>query len=1688
MITYFNILRKFGLISLKILLWTLGILLFLLISIFVLIQIPGVQNFAKNKVVNYVEGKIKTKVEIDRLSMDLPKLLVLEGVYFEDQKRDTLLAGDTLKVDISLLKLLSNNVEINEIDLRGVTVNVQRTSDSAFNFDYILKAFMSEQKKDPAITDSTSAMKFSVEKINLDRIRLRYKDDVMASNMNVYLGHFDTQVREFDLDKMKFSIPKIKLSGLNANIIQYKPAANSEPAAADSIEATQPFNMDLKLGIIDLDRIAVKYRNDVSAIAADVNVTKLLTEVTSLDMKKQTVGLNTLELKNSKLAFTLGKTVQAKVAAKEAVQEVEALSENWKITANAVNLINNDIRFDNFNMPVMSRGMDFGHLDMQGLNFAVEDLRFSIDSISANILSGNFKDKSGFDLKEIRTVFNYGSKSLSLQDLYIKSARSEIKDNIRLTYPSIESLVTNPGEMGINANLVGSRLALRDLITFVPEMAVLDAYKTTPNAILNIDGKVTGKVKDLTISNMHISGFRNTSVRASAKITGLPDMNKAYFDVKIADLTTRRSDLYALVPSGTIPPDISLPESIRLKGSFTGTASVFNTDLNLNSSYGSANAVASFDSRVKGREKYKADFRLNNFNVGRLIKQDSIIGRVTMAGNVVGTGIDPKTMNAVFAARVVRAHYNGYGYSNLNLKGQARNGDIISTAQMNDPNLVFDGDVVANLSGKYPSVKLSLELDSANLKPLKFLKDDVRIHGLLEADLSTADPDYLNGTITLANAIISNGKERYQIDSVSVVSTASADSSTLKVRSEVLSANVSGNYKLTQVGYAIQDVIGKYFSMGTPVRPAAYTPQSMVFNAKIVNGPLITQFVPALKDLSTVSIDGRFNSASGELVVNATAPRILYGTNDINDIALGINTGNEALNYGITIGSISTPQLRLLNTSLSGKAQNNILSTDLQVKDREQRTHYRIAGELRSDNPNFVFNLNPDGLMLNYESWNVSPGNEIRFGSGGIGATDFVLSNNNQRLSVNSTPPGLNNPLKIDFSNFKIESLTEMVKKDSLLVGGTISGSALVRNFQTTPVFTADMKISDFNFRGDTLGAVAVKVNNERPDIFNANVSISGEGNQLDLVGDYNTASSSFDMNLNIGNLNLKSIQGFTFGAIDSASGSINGKLAIKGTAEDPQITGGVNFDKAAFNITMLNSYYKIQDNEVKFNDEGIRLNNFTLIDSAQNTAIVTGNIYTSTFTDYRFDLKVNADNFQVINSTKEDNELYYGKMFINSDLSIGGSMDAPSVDGTLRVNDKTNFTLVLPQSDPAIEERQGIVEFIDMDHPELATILSSELDSLNQSSILGMNVSVNLEVDKAAEFNIVIDEANGDFLRLRGDADLNAGIDPSGKITLTGVYNLEEGEYELSFNFLKRRFEIEKGSTITWTGEVMTADIDVTATYIADTAPLDLVENVLGDAPQAQRNTYKQKLPFEVNLTMNGELLKPIITFDIVLPERNYNVSTEVTGTVNTRLAQLRTEPSELNKQVFALLLLNRFVGENPFSSSAGGGGAETLARQSVSKILSQQLNNLAGDLIAGVELNFDLEATDDYTTGQRANRTDLNVGLSKRLLNDRLRVNVGSNFELEGPQQPGARTSNFAGDISIEYQLSKDGRYLLRVYQKNEYQVAIQGQVIETGIGFVLTMDYNQFKEIFHARTDDTKRRRREERAERREAKGND
>ncbi|MDB4999452.1 MAG: hypothetical protein JWR76_529, partial [Mucilaginibacter sp.] len=911
------------------------------------------------------------------------------------------------------------------------------------------------------------------------------------------------------------------------------------------------------------------------------------------------------------------------------------------------------------------------------------------------------------------------------------------------------------------------------------------------------------------------------------------------------------------------------------------------------------------------------------------------------------------------------------------------------------------------------------------------------------------------------------------LDSVSLISTANADSSSLRLKTPMFYAHMGGKYKLTEIAPAMQDVIDKYYntSLGskTPRAKVKYSPQQFTFDARLVKTPLVTQFAPTLTQLDPILFDGRFNSTTGDLVVNGAMPHIIYGTNTVTNMKLAINTGNNALNYNLTVDDIKVgSSLNLLYTSVSGNAQNNNLSINLQVRDAAKKERYRIAGMFSALPDEYQFSFLQNGLLLDYNAWAVNPNNALMFGNKGILARNFSITNNNQVLSAHSNSGQYNSPITVNFNNFQIETLTKLAKQDSLLAGGVINGNAEISNFQKSPVFTAALNVSDFSFKGDTLGNIALKVNNQTANAYAAQMNINGKGNQVDLNGVYYALPESrFDLNLNIVNLNMKSIEGFSFGSIKNSSGNITGGLKITGTTTAPAVRGNINFNKVAFNVSMLNSYFTMPKESITFNDEGIRFNDFTLVDSTNNKAVITGSIYTKTYTDFKFGMNIRTDNFRVINSTKADNKLFYGKLYLNSDIKIRGDMAKPVVDATLTVNEKTDLAIVLPTNDPGVEDRAGVVEFVNQNAPQMDSILlARQLDSLKKSEITGLDVNAVVNIDKNANFTIVVDERNGDVVQLKGEAHLSGGIDPSGKTSLTGTYTVNQGSYNLSYATVTRKFNFKQGSTITWTGDPTSANIDLTAIYVANVPPIDLVANQLPDANNTQ---YKQKLPFNVNLILKDELLKPTISFDITLPDSNYNVSSEVTTTVATRLAQVRQDPNELNKQVLGVLVLGHFIGDNPLQSQGGSAGVQGAIRNSVSSLLSDQLNSLAGNLISGVDLNFGLTSGEDYSSGTATNRTDLNVGLSKRFLNDRLTVSVGNNFNLEGAQQ-GQKTSNIAGNVSVNYKLSKDGRYSLRAYRKDEF-IVIQGQVIETGLGFMLTVDYNRFKELFRKRSQEEK-----------------
>src|SRR5690606_14984434 len=113
-----------------------------------------------------------------------------------------------------------------------------------------------------------------------------------------------------------------------------------------------------------------------------------------------------------------------------------------------------------------------------------------------------------------------------------------------------------------------------------------------------------------------------------------------------------------------------------------------------------------------------------------------------------------------------------YTYSDINLDFKADKGDMLANLASIDPNLALTMDAQATWKEKYPELKMTVKADSINLKNLKLTEDDIRYHGQLEADLATADPDFLNGDINIVNSLFSYNGERYALDSIRLSSEA----------------------------------------------------------------------------------------------------------------------------------------------------------------------------------------------------------------------------------------------------------------------------------------------------------------------------------------------------------------------------------------------------------------------------------------------------------------------------------------------------------------------------------------------------------------------------------------------------------------------------------------------------------------------------------------------------------------------------------------------------------------------------------------------------------------------------------------------------------------------------------------------------------------------------------------------------
>ncbi|WP_400193017.1 translocation/assembly module TamB domain-containing protein [Hymenobacter sp. B81] len=1672
----------------------LAFVLLLIIGVVVALQFPAAQDFAARKAAGYLQDKIGTEVRIAKFRTDWRRGLALDGVYLEDQQGDTLVSVGRLAVGIDLWALTKSEINVSNVELVDGTVHIARTlPDSTYNFDYILAAFATGDTTTVTPADSTGGFKYDIGDAHLQNIFLTYREEVDGMNVRTRVGDLAVRMDEVDVDRSVYRVSRAALKNTGINITQTKVPPDT-PA--------EPLTLTLGLDQAVLDNVALNYRNEAAKQYISTRIGQAEVTADNIDLIRQRIGLRKLVLREADIRYAQNSTVpvaERVVNPAEAVRKLDSAvtqatgaATSWALTLRESDISGVKFAFDNLDeKPQRTRlpAMDYNHLLFEDLALKTRNLSYSENRTTGRIdlLAG--REQSGFRVDRAAADVVYDSVQIRLDNLDLVTPHTRIRRTLAIGFDSLGALADTRqlGKTRLEADLRDTRLGFRDILYLAPDLITEKPFTSGPNQSVLLSGQVNGRLDNFALNNVEIVGLRNTVVRASGRIRGLPNTDgRLYTDLNIRQLTTTKRDLNDLLPAGLIPQDvIELPERATLSGTVRGRPTANDLALNLqaNTSFGGATIAANLRPGPAGREPVDARFSFQNFQLGRLLKQPDI-GPVTGRGSYVGAGFEPTTMRGKLVARLDRARYGNYTYRNIDatvgITGQQY---AIDARSSGDANAAFA--IKGNIDLRNPNAPVyafSGNLQSLNLTALGFYSGgDLRVQGDLDANLSGSDLNTINGTLVGNNIVVVSNNQTIPLDSVNARIVQQTGRTEVDFASSILNATVRGNTRLGDMITELQRHVDRYFDLPDVQYRASSVARNFTFEVQVPQSGarLLPKFVTGLTRISPFKASGSYDSRAASLAVRSDVAFMRYQGIAFDSLKLRVGSDAQKLDYAVLLDQIrQDTTLRVPNPSLTGSIANNQIGTRLRIAESDSAERLNLGGTLQvlGGGRTYQFSFAPD-LAVDRKDWVVAPNNFVRYtpATGAIEAQNVRLSRNEgaaDRFLALQTLPGARNPLQVQIGNFDLYAIGRAAGLQDSLIGGTLNGQAVAYNLgRPGQAFTADLTLTQLAYNKFILGDVRAQAVNNVADRYDLTAQLSSQdGNDVRVQGYYQT-SGAIDVTTNIARLNLKTVEPFSAGQIRETSGALTGQLTIRGTTAAPQLRGAVRFQEAGFTLSQLGAPFRVSDEELVLNERGLHFNDFAIIDSLGSEAVVNGYIIPARdlaqVGQYRLDLTAVTNNFLAVQSTRRDNPLYYGKLFVDSDSRVSGDLNRPVVRTRATVADGSDLTVVVPTDDPVAVEREGIVVFIDKDAPKPDSALLAQVEVDSAAVATGYDVRATITVTDRTPFTIVIDEAAGDNLRVRAEGTLNAVLDERGAQSLTGRLGVTEGQYQLSlYDLAERKFDIEPGSFILWNGDPFNAQVSVTAIYRVRAVAADLIANQL-DAGSEISNLARNRLPFEVLLKVTDELLKPTIGFDIRVPE---NTTSPVAEPVRAKLEQLRqpSEQNELNKQVFALLALNRFIADNPLKSTAAPGGlVENQLRGSASQVLTDQLNNLTGEYLAGIGLELGVDSYAAVSgTGQQYNQTDLNVAVRRQLFNDRLSVRLGTDVPLGGGGNQAAggasAASQFAGDVSIEYNILSDGRLRLRAFRNNAYE-DIDGQFIRTGTSLIFQRDYNNLQELF-------------------------
>jgi translocation and assembly module TamB len=1595
----------------KAFLFLLIMIMALLLLAAVLINLPFAHRFITGWV-NNILVNAQVPIIINSIGTILPNSVAVHGVYLHGDAGDTIIYAEALGAAIAPLALLQRKVIIPSAFISNSSVRFLRQDEDVGN--NIAEAFSNIRGKTrQKEKNGKQSWEVSIGSVDISGLKFQMVDSVAGIYIDQEVVSLKARMNEMSIIRKAILVQSLDINEATGT---YK--ISTKPEVEKSAGAS-PWNYGLaNLSLMDINIIV---DDPVQRSLLKLSFEDCIVKTRKSDINNKTFDFRKVSLSGAGISLQ----IDERAGKLKEFSPDKSASFPWDINCENLDLENVFLGFGDYNDGMVN--LTEPAFGMNKLDMRLSDIRLNSYTAAAEVSRISFDLNNGCSVKRIKGELD-SQAGTTLLSLYLETENSLVNFD-GSAEGSFFDLIATPERTGLaNASISKSMISLKDLVCFKPDLLNQPFINTLAMKPFSMDGIIILRDSAISLSAVSVSQAPDFRFTAEGKINnpfrpektngtvlfGIPDINTSWLTKTLEEVGFKKNipDFSTLTVEGNLSDSLMSPDFM----------------LKIKSDLGNIDLSGSFDinhdsfKMVSQFERIKLDRVLNNAELG------SFSG----SGEIAGNGIKHKSITADATLSVDSLRFKGYDYSNGKIACKIRPSMYDFSFMIDDPALRLDLTAGINSTDSLLAINTSGAF-MAKINKLHLIKDTIDLEGSLAGDLKKGINSFKADLRISDLALITPQKKMV------------AGPLNTSLRSDTLLTSLSG-----QSGF---------YNLDVQIEEPLYDLKSIIPGYRNYIGSLLDSLTmnPTMRNSYLPGITAKININHHEVfdmilkglhfdyidleLINSPSNESLHLTilgRDINYemLALGILNTRVTDSAGVINLQVATdsstlfshPVNRLLLTSHLANGQG---IANLSIIDRMNEMVYDFEISSEADSNHLYFKVPSKQLTMNGVQWQMDAEELLSYDLGGKWISPSLkMHTDNSSIQLMGEGNEFDNLLTCDLSNVSVTSLLpENIIRGN--PGGQISGSVSYNSFGEngreikSDLIFSDLRWSDVDFNNLELKG---QYKSEKPGYFRLEAYSRLDSAEIVLKAEKRGGGSRI-INAELTKFPINTLEPFVKKYLSALDGSISGNLNIASSEEIENINGELLITKGKLRINTLNSAYKIPEEKIGFTGGKILLDNFTVLDSLNNKLFVNGSIdFTHPKVIYT-DLDILSSDLQVMNRRENDNSTFFGRVFVDSKLSVKGPLTNPDLKGKILLTGGTEIFYSMKE-DLSLSESEKVITFVS-DKP---------LNDKEQLSPIPVPAMVNnttvktlVEIDPQTRINFNLSQRMYVIdLRIQGGGTLNYNLLENNQMNLSGKYEIGEGRaYVKMIGWPSKQFRIASGGFIRWDGNIEDPTLKFEAISKVRSSYTNPVDGKIRD------------VDVNVVLKISDRLAELNLTFTINTPDQ-YLMSI-----INT------LSPEEQMRQAITILLFERI-------DLPGISTSTDYVTEQVNQILASQLNQFTKTNIKGVDISFGIDSYKSATaTGGEQTNTSLSYDVEKALFNDRGKIQISGRVNDYSNQQ---RNSNLSlNNFSFEYQLDSSATKFVKVYNEHTYEDVFDGEVIKTGMGFLYRKSYPSLGDLW-------------------------